>query len=145
METYAQSVIRQSGSPTCGHEVCDFMEQIGPTLMGVKPACILSIRAAECLEVCKKHFLKDSPLAFVIIRDASGGKQMFLYHRERLNEVLHDKRVKRYLSRGRDTFLGRGVTIIVFSAPSSRRTLPPALHETELPEDAVYARSGSSV
>ena len=42
METYAQTVIWQSVNPTCGREVCDFMEQIGPTLMGVKPACILS-------------------------------------------------------------------------------------------------------
>lgn len=98
MDNYAQYVIRQTVKPACGREVCDFMEQIGATLMGVKPASILSIRAAECLDVCKKNFLKDSPLAFVIIRDANGGKQIFLYHKERLGKVLQDNRVRRYLT-----------------------------------------------
>ena len=97
MEDFASNVIKQCALSNCG--MCTFMEQIGPTLLGVKPASIINIRQQKCLELCHELFSKDSPVAYIAIEDQQKNRLLFLYHKERLAEVLSDRRVTKYLAR----------------------------------------------
>ena len=98
MEDWAAQVIRSTKeSEYTDREMRDFIEQMGATMIGVKPACLIYIRSKKCLEFCKTHFTKGNPVAFVIIKGNNGKKQLFIYHKEGLNAALSDAENRRFL------------------------------------------------
>jgi hypothetical protein len=75
----------------------NFIEQIGATMIGVKPACLVSISSKKCLKLCKTNFTNSSPVAFVVVKCCGEKKQLFIYHKEKLRSVLTNAKNRRCL------------------------------------------------
>ncbi len=75
----------------------NFIEQIGATIIGVKPACLISISSKKCLRLCNANFTGSSPVAFVVVKCNGEKKQLFIYHKEKLRFVLMNAQNRRCL------------------------------------------------
>ncbi len=75
---------------------CAFVERIGATVLGVKPACLTTV-SPECLVMCGRHLSGSGPVTFAIVKSVKEKKQLFIYHRERLEATLASAPVRRYL------------------------------------------------
>ena len=78
-------------------EMISFIEQIGATIVGIKPACLIGVHDKGCLAFCKKHFTGNSPISFVIVRGKKGRKRLFVYHKKSLDLLLSNVDVRCYL------------------------------------------------
>lgn len=76
-----------------------FIESIGATLMGVKPACLVNVSSPKCMALCEKHFTHPGSLAYASIKGRERRSQLFIYHIESLEGVLADTETSRYLMR----------------------------------------------
>ena len=76
-----------------------FIERIGATLLGVKPAYLISVDSPKCIALCEEHFTGPSSLAYASIKGRERRSQLFIYHIESLKEVLADTETSRYLMR----------------------------------------------
>ncbi len=83
-------------SQTCRGTRC-IIEHIGATIIGVKPACLISIQEKDFLAECKKHFTCGSPVSFVIVKGVKTRKQLFIYHKERLESLLSNAEIHTFL------------------------------------------------
>ena len=80
-------------------EMIGFIEQVGATIVGIKPACLISVRGKDCLALCKKHFAGSGSVSFVIVKAAKGKKRLFIYHKKSLDFVLSDAKTREYLAK----------------------------------------------
>lgn len=84
-------------SATHTKEMSNFIERIGSTIVGVKPACLVSIGSKECMKLCGTHFAVTESVGFVIVKKAQGRKQLFIYHRECIKTVFDNPENRRFL------------------------------------------------
>ena len=84
-------------SATHTKEISNFIEQIGSTIVGVKPACLISVGSKECIKLCGTHFAATGSVRCAIVKKAQGRKQLFIYHCECIKAVLDNPENRRYL------------------------------------------------
>ena len=75
------------------------IESIGATLLGVKPASLINTRYSDCLKLCHSHFVCGGSVVFAAVREAGDKKQIFIYHKECLENVLTDAQTRQCLTR----------------------------------------------
>ena len=63
-------------------EMISFIEKIGATVVGIKPACLLGVYDKDCLAFCRKHFTGGKPVSFIIVRGTKRRKRLFIYHKK---------------------------------------------------------------
>ncbi len=71
-------------------EALSLIESIGATLIGVKPASLISVRSVECLKLCHTCFACGGVVAFATVKRTGEKTQLFFYHRDCLQSVLSD-------------------------------------------------------
>ena len=80
-------------------EMISFIEQIGATIVGIKPACLIGVYDKDCFAFCKKHFTGNSPVSFVIVSGKRGRKRLFIYHKKSLELLLSNVEIRCYLEK----------------------------------------------
>jgi len=90
-------IFESSRAKQPSREIMNFIEQIGATIAGVKSACLINVQARKCLALCRKHFIGNSPVSFVIIKGTKS-KQLFIYHKQSLHSLLSDVEIRTFLA-----------------------------------------------
>lgn len=96
-EKMIQDLIESDKNGQPSRELIRFIEQIGATIFGVKPACLINVHEKECLALCRKHFTGSGTVLFVIIKATKGKKRLFIYHKKSLDSLLSNAEIRRYL------------------------------------------------
>lgn len=79
-------------------EILGFIEKVGATVIGVKPASLINA-GSRVLEFCRVRFGKDSGVSYTVVKRHEDRVQLFLWHRESLSRTLVDPRMKVCLER----------------------------------------------
>lgn len=79
-------------------EIWTFIERVGPTVIGVKPASLINA-GSRALEFCRMRFGGDSGVEYTVIKRHEFKVQLFIWHREGLIRTLADPRMKVCLER----------------------------------------------
>ena len=82
-------------------EMISFIEKIGATVIGIKPACLFGVHDKDCLAFCRKHFTGDSPVSFIVVRGAKRRKRLFIYHKKSLDLLLSNVDIRCYFGKVR--------------------------------------------
>lgn len=79
------------------NSILNLAGQIGPTLIGVKPASLINIPSTQCLDLCKACFSADHPVSFRAAKRNRCGWQAFIFHKNSLGRVLEDHEIRGFL------------------------------------------------
>lgn len=79
-------------------EIMSFIEKIGPTVLGIKPASLLNV-SGRVLILCWNCFDESSGIAYEMVKCGEGRVQLLIYHSKSLAKVLGEPKTKRCLMR----------------------------------------------
>ena len=79
-------------------EILVFIEKVGPTVIGVKPASLINA-GSRALEFCRVRFSGDSEVSYTVVKCHEDRVQLFIWHRESLLRTLADPRMNACLER----------------------------------------------
>lgn len=73
------------------------IENIGPTIMGVKPATLINIKCGDILSLCQSVCEEYESLGLILIKRYETGGKVFVYHKESLESILSQREVRGFL------------------------------------------------
>ena len=79
-------------------EILAFIEKVGPTVIGVKPASLINA-GSRALEYCRARFGGDSGVEYAVVKLHEVRVQLFVWHRQSLARTLADSRMSACLER----------------------------------------------
>ena len=78
-------------------QTLNFIEKIGVTIVGVKPASLINVCSPQCLELCHSLNNLNPSIQTVRVKSCEHSAQFFIYHKKSLARVLTKPGVAGYL------------------------------------------------
>ncbi len=99
MQQTSEDIIAMLTARYAGNgELLAFIEKVGPTVIGVKPASLINA-GSRALGLCQTHFDGSSGIEFAVVKQHECKVQLFVWHRESLTQTLADPRIGTCLER----------------------------------------------